>query len=93
MGTPENRKRVYISWNYFKTLGYKRSTLIDLFRKHKFKRMLILGSKDYVIKTKDILPIIEKMTKFDVHILEKKHHQLLGNEVAILINDKINPNL
>lgn len=88
MGTPENRKRVYISWNYFKALGYKRSTLIALFRKHEFSRRIILGSKDYVIKLQDIIPVIKKMTKFEIHILEKKHHQLLSEEVAILIKDK-----
>ncbi len=85
MGTPEDRKRVYISWNYFKSIGYKRGTLIALFQKHTFKRRIILGSNDYVIKPKAILPIIEKMGNFEVDILDKKHHQLLDDETVNLI--------
>lgn len=92
MGTPENRKRVYISWNYFKSLGYKRSTLIAKFKQYQFRRRIIIGSKDYVITPKGILPIIDKMTKFEVHILEKKHHQLLGEDVANLISNQKDSN-
>ncbi len=88
LGTPENRKRVYISWNYFETLGYKRGRLIAEFQRHDFKRRIILGSKDYVIKPEHILPIIEKMGKFEVNVLEKKHHQLLDAEVSDLLVGK-----
>ncbi|MEP5613395.1 MAG: alpha/beta hydrolase [Cyclobacteriaceae bacterium] len=90
MGTPENRKRVYISWNHFKSLGYKRGKLIAMFNKYTFKRKIILGSKDYVIKPKGILPIIEKMGGFEIHVLDKKHHQLLDDEVVFLINQTTN---
>lgn len=85
MDNEENRKRVYISWNHFKALGYRRSSLISEFQKHSFKRRIILGDKDHIIKPKDILPIIEKMGKFDVDVLPLKHHQLIGDEVAKLI--------
>lgn len=85
MGTPENRRRVYISWNHFKTLGYRRSRLIRDFRKYSFKRQIILGSKDHIIKPKDILPIIEQMGRFKVTIHPKKHHQLLDEQVAELL--------
>lgn len=90
MGTPENRKRVYLSWNHFKSLGYKRGKLIAMFNRYTFKRKIILGSKDYVIKPKGILPIIEKMGDFEIHILDKKHHQLLDDEVVHLINQTTN---
>ncbi len=90
MGTPESRKRVYISWNYFKSIGYKRGKLIALFQKHTFKRRIILGSKDYVIKPKSILPIIEKMGNFEVTILDKKHHQLLDEDTVNLIRQYSN---
>lgn len=85
MGTPENRKRVYISWNHFKSLGYSKRQLIKAFNIHSFKRRIILGSKDHIIKTEDILPIIHKMGRFKVDILEKKHHQLLGEDVVLLL--------
>lgn len=85
MGTPENKKRVYISWNAFKSLGYKKGKLIALFQKHSFKRRIILGSKDYVIKLNGIRPIIEKMGKFEINVLEKKHHQLLDEDVSDLL--------
>ena len=89
MGNAENRKRVYVSWNHFKTLGYKRKVLIRDFNKHTFKRKIVLGSKDYVIKPKGIIPILNKMTGFDISIIEKKHHQLLDVEVAQLIKSNL----
>jgi len=92
MGTPENRKRIYTSWNHFKSLGYKRGKLIAMFQEHTFKRRIILGAKDYVIKPEGILPIIDKMGNFEIHILNKKHHQLLDDEIVDLIVEKSNLN-
>lgn len=86
MGNAENRKRVYISWNHFKSLGYTKRELVKSFNEHSFERRIILGSKDHIIKTKDILPIIRKMGRFKVDILPKKHHQLLDVEVAELVS-------
>lgn len=86
MGSPENRKKVYISWNHFKSLGYSKWQLIKQFNMYFFDRRIILGSKDHIIKTKDILPIIKKMEGFEVEIISKKHHQLLDLEVAKLIS-------
>ena len=87
MGEAENRKRVYISWNYFKSLGYSKKQLFSLFNQYSFKRRIILGSKDHIIRPKQILPIIRKMGAFKVDILPMKHHQLIKSEVAKLILD------
>ncbi|MEP1097559.1 MAG: alpha/beta hydrolase [Cyclobacteriaceae bacterium] len=92
MGTSESRKRIYTSWNHFKSLGYKRGKLIAMFRQHTFKRRIILGKKDYVINPQGILPIIDKMGNFEVHILDKKHHQLLDDEIVDLICETSNLN-
>ena len=89
MGDSENRKRVYISWNYFKTLGYSKKELKEYFNQFDFKRKLIIGSKDHIIKPNQILPIIRKMGDFQIEILPKKHHQLIKPDVAELIaNEK-----
>ncbi len=85
MGNAENRRRVYISWNYFKSLGYNRKQLIREFRKHSFKRRLILGELDHIIRPEDVLPITNAMTGFDVEVLAKKHHQLMDLDVADII--------
>lgn len=85
MGNAENRKRVYISWNHFKSLGYSKGTLIRRFKKHQFKRRIILGSKDHIIKPSGIIPIIDKMGRFTIDVLPFKHHQLINKEVAKLI--------
>lgn len=85
MGSSENRKKVYISWNHFKSLGYGKSRLIKEFKKHDFKRRIILGEKDHIIKPEGIIPIIDKMGGFDIDILPFKHHQLINKEVAKLI--------
>ena len=50
LGEGENRKRVYISWNNFKTLGYSKKQLSRLFLQQSFNRRIILGSKDHIIK-------------------------------------------
>ena len=80
LGVPENRKRVYISWNHFKPLGYSHRQLRKHFKNAKFYKTLILGSKDIVIPPKRILPIL-KDCGFDVKILDKKHHQLVKVDV------------
>ncbi len=87
MGSSENRRRVYLSWNHFKSLGFRRKELIQKFRSSSFKRRIILGSKDHIIKPGGILPIIEKMEGFQVDILERKHHQLMDPEVAKLLQN------
>lgn len=89
MGEADNRKRVYISWNYFKSLGYSKKQLFFLFNKYSFKRRIILGSKDHIIRPKQILPIIHKMGEFKVDILPLKHHQLIKPEVAKLLVDNL----
>lgn len=88
LGAADNRKRVYISWNYFKTLGFSKRQLIRSFNKYSFKKRIILGNKDHIIKPKKILPTIGKMGDFRVDILPMKHHQLVRPEVAKLILEK-----
>ncbi|SNT30168.1 Pimeloyl-ACP methyl ester carboxylesterase [Ekhidna lutea] len=85
LGNPENRKRVYISWNHFKTLGYGKKQLAKEFKTAQFKRRIILGEKDHIIKPAKILPIIKTMGEFEVDILPMKHHQLVKPEIAKLI--------
>lgn len=89
MGDSTNRKRVYISWNYFKSLGYSKKRLIRLFRDASFKRRIILGDMDHIIKPDKILPLIGQMGNFHVDILPMKHHQLIKPEVAqLIVNEK-----
>lgn len=88
MGDSTNRKRVYISWNHFKSLGYSKKELFKRFNQYPFKRRIILGSKDNIIKPSKILPIINNMGDFNVDILPMKHHQLIKPEVAKLILTK-----
>ena len=85
MGDLDNRKRVYRSWNFFKTLGYAKKTLITHFSAATYKKTLIVGDKDHIIKPSGILPIIEKTDAFQVHHLPLKHHQLAKPHVAELL--------
>lgn len=85
LGDDSNRKRVYISWNNFKTLGYSKRQLARLFNRESFERRIILGNKDQIIKPEKILPIIKTMGAFRVDVLPMKHHQLVKPEVAKLI--------
>ncbi|MEP0984196.1 alpha/beta hydrolase [Ekhidna sp.] len=85
LGGHANRKRVYISWNNFKSLGYSKKQLSKLFQEQTFERRIILGSRDHIIKPEKILPIIQTMGAFKVEVLPLKHHQLIKPEVAKLI--------
>ncbi|WP_436516048.1 alpha/beta hydrolase [Ekhidna sp. To15] len=85
LGDHDNRRRVYISWNNFKSLGYSKKQLSRLFQMQTFERRIILGSRDHIIKPEKILPIIETMGRFKVEVLPLKHHQLIKPEVAKLI--------
>jgi len=84
LSDPENQKRVYISWNHFKPLGYTHRQLREHFKSSSFGKTLILGEKDIVIPPKKILPIL-KGCGFEKIILEKKHHQLVKEDVVEFI--------
>lgn len=85
LGSLENRKRVYVSWNYFKSLGYNKRQLAEGFTNSKYSKTLVLGDKDHVLPPKVLLPLIKKMGAFRIHRLPMKHHQLIRPEVAIFI--------
>ncbi len=84
LGVPENRKRVYVSWNYLKPLGYSHRQLRKHFKNSSFNKTLILGNKDIVIPPNKILPIL-KDCGFEVTVLDKKHHQLVKEDVVEFI--------
>jgi pimeloyl-ACP methyl ester carboxylesterase len=81
LGTQANRRRVYISWNHFKPLGYTGRQLCRQFASAPFTRHIILGTKDIVIPPSKILPIL-RGSGFRVTLLDLKHHQLVKGEVA-----------
>ncbi len=81
LGKPENRRRVYISWNHFKPLGYSHRKLQKHFTNSTFAKTILLGKKDIVIAPNKILPIL-KGCGFDVIELDRKHHQMVREEVA-----------
>ena len=85
LGKPENRARVYHAWNDFKPLGYARAELRRKFKAADFKKVLILGKKDIVIPPGKIRPILVDCG-FDIKELNKKHHQLIAPETAVLVS-------
>ena len=86
LGKAENRKRVYISWNHFKPLGYTRQKLRKAFSDASYKRTIILGSKDIVIPPKKVLPILSNCG-FNEIIIDKKHHQMIQEDIGRLISE------
>ena len=81
LGTNENKKRVYISWNHFKTLGYSKKEINRQFRTTSYNKTLVLGTKDIVIPPHKILPILEGC---DFQVIEKelKHHQIVKEPIG-----------
>lgn len=86
MGNSQNRKRVYLSWNHFKPLGFSHDQLISGFNGIRAKKSIIVGDNDHIIVPDGILPIIKKMDGFMIHRLPLKHHQLIKPEVANLLS-------
>ena len=84
LGASENRKRIYVSWNDFKSLGYSHPQLRKQFKEASFEKTIILGKKDMVIPPNKILPIL-KNCGFDVILLDKKHHQLVNSCEYLLV--------
>lgn len=85
MNDRDQQKRIFLSWNHFKTLGYTQKQLIKEFQHCAFKKQLILGNRDHIIHPNWILPIIHKIGGFEVTRLPMKHHQLAKQEVADLV--------
>jgi pimeloyl-ACP methyl ester carboxylesterase len=81
LGKADNRKRVYISWNHFKPLGYSKARLQKAFSQAPYQLTIILGKKDIVIPPEKVLPILHGCD-FHLILLDKKHHQMVRAEVA-----------
>ena len=86
LGKAENRKRVYISWNHFKPLGYSKKILRREFLRAPYKRTIILGSKDIVIPPNKVLPILSNCGFTEI-IIDKKHHQMIHEEIGRMISE------
>ena len=85
MGDLENRRRVFRSWNHFKTLGYTHNELIKKLSESSMTKKLIIGDKDQIIQPQGILPIVEGIEGLKISRLPLKHHQLIKPEVADLL--------
>lgn len=81
LGEPANRRRVYISWNHFKPLGYTPAQLNEQLKKLDAKKVLIVGTRDIVIKPHRIIPILQPLG-FEAVEMDKKHHQLVKEDTA-----------
>lgn len=84
LGKPENRMKVYYSWNHFKALGYRRQQLREKLKEFQGSKHLVIGDMDIVIPPTKILPILDGCG-FNVTTLPLKHHQLIKSEVAQLL--------
>jgi len=84
LGKADNRKRVYVSWNHFKPLGYSGKQLKKAFESAPYLRTILLGKKDIVIPPDKVLPILAGCG-FEVILMDKKHHQMIREEVAVEI--------
>lgn len=85
MGDSAGSKRIYTSWNQFKSLGYTRKELVHNLGAVDYEKHIILGNKDRVIHPNNILPIIHQIGRFKIDILPLKHHQLMGKTAVELI--------
>lgn len=77
LAVKENRKKVYRTWTYFKTLQPDLKKFKAIVNHRHIPVHLVLGSKDYIIPAKEVTQKLVGISALTTHILEVKHHQLI----------------
>lgn len=81
LGSKEQRIRVYNSWIYFKPLMTTQRELIDSVNNHQVQVKIYVGSRDNVIKQKYFNQIDQKSDYTALHILPKRHHEMIDGYI------------
>ncbi|MDN5199846.1 alpha/beta hydrolase [Fulvivirgaceae bacterium BMA10] len=81
MDTEDKRKRVYLSWVIFRHLKFNMSDISGLINRQSVKLEMFLGKYDKIMTERNMARLLNKVEKYQLHILETGHNTLI-NDVA-----------
>jgi len=84
MDTPEKRKRVYLSWVYFRHLKFNLDRVARLVNDHQVSFTIILGKYDRIIAAKDMNRILKKLSVYRLEILDTGHQGIIEESKIFL---------
>ena len=81
---PDNRKKIYRSWTYFKPLFHRAKSVVTGFNNHHLPLYLILGEKDRIIPAEQVIPKVKQMQTLETHIIPYRHHHLISGSGKLI---------
>ncbi|MEM9325747.1 MAG: alpha/beta hydrolase [Bacteroidota bacterium] len=86
LGPVEHRMRVYYCWTLFRPLGLPKRQLIRQLNKAAVPIRVFLGTKDYIIPVREVLPTMKKVKTTTSHILPTRHHEIVAATWDLLLD-------
>lgn len=83
MRHPQKREQIYYSWTAFRRLQFVPARLAKLIRHHRIRTVIVAGRHDTVVPPARMQGLLKQLKDTDCTflLLDKSHHQLLGNEL------------
>lgn len=91
--SPQQRKRVYQTWTYFRTLQVRPRAIVAFFNKYKTPIQVILGDQDKIIPPNRVLPKLSPIKHLQPVIINARHHQIIHESIPHIISAIKSPNL
>ncbi len=86
--TAEQRERVYYTWVTFRNLKADIAKLSSVINEYHIPLTIYLGTKDRIITSSTIQPLVEKLEQKNVVLLEAGHSNLVGKVAEYLKKEK-----
>lgn len=77
MRTKVQREQVYFSWVVFRELKFDMEKIAQIINKNKILLELFLGKHDKIITEKNMQRLLKKLDKFELHVLNSGHSNLI----------------
>lgn len=81
MDTPQKRQKVYYSWMVYRPFKFNLNKISSLLNHNRIKLIIYIGRHDRVIALNNIYSFIQKVKKYELHVLDSGHNKLFEHIV------------
>lgn len=87
MDSEEKRRRVYLSWVYFRHLKFDMKKIADILNRHGIPLVMIVGKFDKVIPAENMDRLMKRLDQKRLEVIDTGHNNLIKNAVGFLSNE------
>ena len=84
MDTQEKRQRVYYSWVIFRHFKFEMTTIARILNENHIHVTMIIGKYDKIITTQNMNLLLNKLTSFNLKILEAGHNGVIAQSTGLI---------